>query len=194
MIPSSRRRWLAANVLGTGVGMLVFGAIADSGWAEEPKLLNIAAHLAGFLAFGAVLAFLQRRALGVRHTSFVTWAGVLGVVEFLAFGLSYELVGPPFDFVAGILALGAATGLLVRREARLAGRPYPRWLVGKGALAGVVALVGVVPVFAVADPINDALGGGFWPFLVILALIGSVAGVALGTLIRPMRPVPAVTS
>jgi hypothetical protein len=182
MDTSVTRRWLLANVIGMVVGMLLFGAIADSGWADEPKLLNVAAHLVGFLAFGSLLAYLQRWALGARRTSFVTWAAVLAVVQFLAFGLAFEIFGPPLDFVVSIVALGATTGLLVRREAV---RPHPRWLAVKGALAGVAAVVGMIPVFVVADPINDAMGGGFAPFMVILALIGAVCGVALGALLRP---------
>lgn len=186
MEKSVTRRWLVANVIGLVVGMLSFGAIADSGWAEAPKLLNVGAHLLGFLAFGSLLAYLQRWALAARRTPFLIWAGTLSLVQFLAYGLAFELVGPPWDFVAGIVALGATTGLLLRREAV---RTNNRWLVAKGALAGVAAVVGMVPVFVVADPINDAMGGGFAPFMVILALIGGVCGVALGSLLRPVRTV-----
>src|SRR4051812_26915699 len=84
------RRWLPANVVGVVAGMLLFAVIADSGWAEEPELLDVAAHLAGMLAFGTVLGFLQRRAIGALRTSLPVWAGVLGLVQFLSLGLTFE--------------------------------------------------------------------------------------------------------
>lgn len=180
------RPWLSANVVGAVAGMLLFAVIADSGWAEEPKLLDMAAHLAGMVVFGAVLGFQQRRAIAARRTSLPVWAGVLGLVQFLSFGLAFEFAGPPFDFVVAAIALGVSTGFLVRREARGAQLPVVR-----GSLAGVAAVVGMVPVFLVADWITDAMGGGFPPFAVILALLGAVQGLALGALVRPPRAVAA---
>ena len=64
-------------------------------------------------------------------------------------------------------------------------------MVIKGALAGVGALAGLVPVFLIADAIDTALGGGLPAFLVILSLIGAVTGLALGLLIRPAPGIPA---
>jgi hypothetical protein len=84
-----------------------------------------------------------------------------------------------------MVGLGAVTGYLLRREAKSTGKAHPRWLVAKGALAGLASIVGMVPVFLIADRIDDALGGGAPPFLVILALIGAVSGLALGALLRP---------
>jgi hypothetical protein len=192
MNASTNRRWLLANIAGGASAQLVFGVIADSGWVGEPKLLNVFAHLVGLLAAGALLAFLLRRAIGARHTPFVEWAALIGTVQFLAFGVAYETIGPPFDFVANVIALGATLGYLLRREARAANRPHQRRLVIKGALAGVGAVAGLVPVFLIAGAIDTALGGGLPPFLVILSLIGAVTGLVLGLLIRPVRGVPAV--
>jgi hypothetical protein len=54
-----------------------------------------------------------------------------------------------------------------------------------GAAAGLGAVVGMVPVILLAEPIDDAMGGGMAPFLVIIALIGAVGGTSLGTILRP---------
>jgi hypothetical protein len=178
------RRWLLATMAGSMLGWPLFGLLADNALVPEGAA-DIAAHLIGFAAFGALLAALQRWAIRARHTPLWLWVAVYAVAQFLAFGLAFALAGPPFDFVAGVVVLGAAAGFLLRREAREAGDAYRRRLVGKGALAGVAAVVAMLPVFAVAAPINDALGGGLPPFLVILALIGGVVGTILGALLRP---------
>jgi len=180
------RRWLVANALGLFVGLPVFGIIADGGLVEHDGPFDIPMHFAGFMGMAAVMAFAQRRAIGARHTGYLLWTAVEGIAVFLVGGVAFELLGPPADFVAGMTALGGATAFLLRREARAAGRPYPRLMVLKGLGAGLASLVGMVPVFLVAQSIDDALGGGLPPFLVIIALLGAIAGVTIATLVRPV--------
>lgn len=181
---SLHRRWLAANVIGLLVGFPLFGFVADE-LVDPGGPLDIPMHLIGFLAFAAVLSFLQRRAIGAHRTPYPLWVAMQGVGVFLLFGIGYELVGPPVDFVAAVITLGAVTGFLLRREAQAAGTAHPRWMEVKGGAAGLAALVGMLPVFLVADSVDDAVGGGTAGFLVILSLIGLVSGAALGTLLRP---------
>jgi hypothetical protein len=181
---SVSRRWLIANVLGMLIGLPLWGFVAD-GIVDIEGPLNIPMHFVSAVAFAAVLSLLQRRAIGATRTPYVFWVAAQAVVMFLAFGLGFDLIGPPADFIAGMVGLGAVTGYLLRREAKSAGSAHPRWLVAKGALAGLASVAGMVPVFLVADRIDDALGGGVPPFLVILALIGTVSGLALGALLRP---------
>ncbi len=184
MDTSVSRRWLIANVLGMLIGLPLWGFVAD-GIVDIEGPLNIPMHFVSAVAFAAVLSFLQRRAIGATRTPYVFWVAAQAVVMFLAFGLGFELIGPPADFIAGMVGLGAVNGYLLRREARSAGTAHPRWLAAKGALAGLASVVGMVPVFVIADRIDDALGGGVPAFLVILALIGTVSGLALGALLRP---------
>jgi hypothetical protein len=176
-------RWLAANAIGTLVAMPLFGFVAD-GIVDPAGPLDIPMHFVGALTFAAVLAAAQRRAVRARHTSYVTWVLVQAVALFLGFGLAFTLIGPPVDFVAGVVAFGAATGFLLGREAVKAGA-RPRLLALKGAGAGLASVVGMIPVFLVAQPITDSLGGGQVPFMIILTLIGGVTGVAIGALLRP---------
>jgi hypothetical protein len=182
-------RWLAANSVGTLVAMPLLGFVAD-GIVDQAGPLNIPMHFVGAVAFAGVLAAAQRRAVGARHTSYLTWAVVQAVSFFLAAGLAYTVIGPPVDFVAGVVALGAATGFLLGWEAVRAGA-RPRLLALKGAGAGLASVVGMIPVFLVAQSITDGMGGGQAPFMVILALIGGVTGVAIGTLLRPPAVAPA---
>lgn len=176
------RRWLAANIVGSVVGFPLFGVIAD-GLIERDGALDIPMHLAGFLAFAAILSFLQRRAIGARHTSYALWTILQAVGAFLAGGLGY-LAPPPVDFVANVVALGAITGFLLRREILAGGGTAPRLLVLKGAGAGLASLVGMVPVFLVAESVDRAFGSGMTGFAAILTLIGLVSGTALGVLLR----------
>ena len=184
MDTSVSRRWLIANVLGMLIGLPLWGFVAD-GIVDIEGPLNIPMHFVSAVAFAAVLSFLQRRAIGATRTPYLFWVAAQSVVMFLAFGLAFELIGPPADFIAGMVGLGAVTGYLLRREAKSGGAAHPRWLAAKGALAGLASVVGMVPVFLIADRIDHALGGGALPFLVILALIGAVSGLALGALLRP---------
>jgi hypothetical protein len=191
MLSSLSRRWLIANAIGLVVGFPLFGFVADE-IVDHDGPLDIPLHLVGFLAFAAVLSFLQRWAIGARHTSYPWWIVLQGVSVFLLGGIAFELVGPPLDFVANVVALGASTGLLLRWEASKAGGVRPRWMVAKGAAAGLASLVGMIPVFLVAESVDSAVGGGAAGFMVILSLIGLVSGVAIGTLLRPpVATVPA---
>ena len=164
--------------------MATFGVVADNPAMPEGPIASAAGHLLGFLAFAAVLAGFQRRALRPVRTRFRTWVLVQGVPVWLVYGLAYELIGPPADFALGLVALGVTTGLLLRAEARAAGAAS-RLLPVVGAAAGLGAVVGMIPVILLAEPIDDAMGGGMAPFLVIIALIGAAGGTSLGTILRP---------
>jgi hypothetical protein len=180
----SARSWVLANAVGVTLAMATFGIVADNPAMPEGSVPSAAGHLLGFLAFAAVLAAFQRRALQPVRTRFRTWVLAQGVSVWLVYGLAYELIGPPADFALGLVALGVTTGLLLRAEARATGAPSRR-LPLVGAAAGLGAVVGMAPVILLAEPIDDAMGGGMAPFLVIIALIGAVGGTSLGTILRP---------
>lgn len=180
----STRSWVLANTAGVTLAMATFGVVADNPAMPEGAIASAAGHLLGFLAFAAVLAGFQRRALRPVRTRLRTWVLAQGGSVWLVYGLAYELIGPPADFALGLVALGVTTGLLLRGEARAAGvRSHRLPLVG--AAAGLGAVAGMVPIVLLAEPINDAMGGGMAPFLVIIALIGAVGGTSLGTILRP---------
>jgi hypothetical protein len=173
--------------------MATFGLVADSPLAPEGSVVEPVGHLVGFLAFAAVLAAVQRRALGIARTRYRTWVLAQGVSVWLAYGLAYVAIGPPADFALGLVALGTSTGFLLRAEARAEGIAQVAGVAGRrlplrGALAGLAAVPAMVPVVFVAEPIDDLMGGGFPPFLVIIGLIGAAGGAALGAVLRPAAP------
>src|SRR4051812_19044709 len=96
---SVSQRWLAANAAGLFVGLPLSGFVADE-IVDHDGPLNIPMHLVGFVALAAVLSYLQRRAIRPTRTPYWQWVGLQSIVLFLAFGLAFELLGPPVDFIA----------------------------------------------------------------------------------------------
>jgi len=190
-LPVSAGRWIVANMAGVALAMATFGVVADSPIVPEGAVIGPVGHLVGFLAFAAVLAAVQRRALGIARTRYRTWVLAQGVSVWLAYGLAYVAMGPPADFALGLVVLGISTGCLLRAEARAEGIAQVAGVAGRrlpvrGALAGLAAVPAMFPVVFVAEPIDDLLGGGFPPFLVIVALIGAAGGAAMGAVLRPV--------
>jgi len=187
------RHWVAAHAVGLLVAMAAFAVVADNPLMPESEPGELVGHLAGFLAFAAVFAYFQRGALAATtgrpvRTPMTLWVVGTAVAVWLGYGLSYEVIGPPVDFAAALVIVGASSGLLLMRELPVGSR----WLMARGALAGVAGVVGMVPAVVLAGPLDDLLGGGLAPFVVAVMLIGLAGGACVGAVLRPRSARPAL--
>ncbi len=139
-------------------------------------------HMLGLGVLGAAFALAMWRALPRRHRGPAPTAAVSAVAAVVGYLAGYAVLGPPFDFLASIAALGLVGG---------AGQALAMRQDLPGALAWILASViayavggagGVATAIAFGDQIAHALGGGVFPFAAIVAMIGAVAGLLSGVI------------
>lgn len=116
--PEIHRWWVLANVAGSAIGLGLFALIGHglSGPHDEqdPTLGEIAAHGAGLLVAGAVLALAQKIVLE-RYANVARWfLPVMSVALTAAFLFGAYVLRSPVDFLLSYAAVGA----VVERAAR----------------------------------------------------------------------------
>lgn len=192
-------RWVLANVVGFGVGMAIFAAVAEgiarNGVFGSAEIGDRVGHLIGLPLAGALFGYLQWLVLR-RYVSGAGWA-VLGAAVGLTAGyiLGYIMGGPPFDFVLGPTLAGLFAGIaqwIALRRTYRAGWWAP-------LSAGAFALGGIVGTAIALLGLGDALGGSYpaWIALngVVFAVTGAVGGVITGAvLVRIVKPAPAMAT
>jgi hypothetical protein len=187
------RTWVIANMVGLGVGMALFAAVAEgieqSGVLGAGELGDVMGHLIGLLLAGALFGLMQWLVLR-RYILRTGWA-VLGTSAGLWVGyvVGYILGGPPFDFIlAPLLAAflgGLVQWLALRRVVAGAG-----WWVAASTLG--FALGGIVGTAIAVLGLGDALGGSYMAWIalngVVYLVAGAIGGAITGSvLVRLLR-------
>ncbi len=177
------RNWILANALGFGAGMALFAAIAEgmeqSGVLGSAELGDKVGHIIGLTLAGALLGFMQWRALR-RHVAMASWM-VLGSSVGLALGYigGYEVGGFPFDYLlgpalAGLLG-GVAQWFALRRRGAGAG-----WLVAAGTFGFLLGGIAAIAIGFLG--LGEAIGGSYLGWIALNGLMGAVIG-AIGSAI-----------
>ena len=171
-------RWVAANALGLGAGMALFGVLDDT-VGELGDTGDAIAHLGGLPLAATVFGLCQWLILR-RYARRSGW-GIVGAALGLTVGYlaGFLMADGGADFVLGFALMGIGSGLaqwlVLHRRYRRSG-----WWVaasGAGFTIGAVVAVGI----AIAG-LADRLGSGLVAYVALVSFFGIVAGVAGGRL------------
>lgn len=177
------RRWVLANVLGLGVGMAIFAAVAEgveqSGVLGGGEMGEIVGHLLGLLIAGALLGYAQSHALGHRRAR-AAWAMLGGGAGlWLGYIAGYELVGFPFDYILGPALAATLAGIAHWPALRQRGGSAGWWL----AANGLGFIVGSLPGLALAFlGLGEAIGGSYLGWIALNGLMALITGMIGGAI------------
>lgn len=177
------RSWVVANVLGLGVGMAIFAAVAEgveqSGVLGSGEAGEIVGHLLGLLIAGALFGYAQSHALGHRRAR-AAWAMLgSGAGLWLGYVAGYELIGFPFDYILGPALAATLAGAAHWPALRQRGGSAGWWL----AANGFGFLVGSLPGLALAFlGLGEAIGGSYFGWMALNGLMALIAGLIGGAI------------
>jgi hypothetical protein len=160
-----------------GAGLALFAALAEgleqSGALGSEEAGELVGHLIGLLIAGALFGIAQRHVLQ-RYGAGMGWTVlVAGAGLWLGYGLSYTLLGFPFDYILGpglaaALAAAAQSAALRLRGARAG------WWVAANALGFII---GSLPGLAIAFlGLGEAIGSTYLGWIALNALMGAING------------------
>jgi hypothetical protein len=194
------RKWVLANAIGLGAGMAIFAAVAEgieqSGVLGSAETGEIVGHLVGLLLAGAMFGRMQSGVL--RHyVDQPGWALLVAAVGlYLGYGLGYEILGFPFDYIVGPGLAAGLSALVHWRALRLATRTS--WWVPTSTLA---FMLGSLPGLALAFlGLGEAIGSTYLGWIALNGLMCTINGAIGGTitgmlLMRVLRRItPSVSS
>ena len=173
------QRWFWLTFSAVAGGELLFAVISgllDGGGT----VADIAGHLPTLVALGILISWSQHRALDLPLP--VKPALVAGLGTFFSYGLAYAILGPPVDFLLGLVVTGFVTSTILWRSLRRSGVRRFTCIGGIGSAYLVGAIAGVAAAIALGDQVDHAFGSGVPGFTAVVTMIGIVAGAVGGGL------------